>query len=112
MHCLVKNDGTVTTSRILLEWRKSKDPFWEFICKMQIYMMSQTLKTTDELRYLSPKEAEFINELGYGNCNHIELSKTLESEGNWDGINEDLYWKLSNSAKEIFSPIKKYHGQF
>ena len=107
-----KNDGTVTTSRVLLEWRKGKGPFWEFICKMQIYMLSRTLKTTDDLRYLSPQEAEFINELGYGNCNHIELPKTLESEGNWDGINENLYWKLSDSAKEIFSPIKNIIESF
>ena len=101
-----KNDNVVTPKRIFNEWYTNKGPFWEFICKMQLFLRDQKLRITSDLRNLSPLEERYISEIGYGNANLIELPKTLDKEGNWETIDENMYWQISESAKTIFSPIK------
>lgn len=100
------NDETVTANRLLGEWAYGKGPFWEFVCKMQIYLRTTVLKTTEDLRYLTDEEQKYLHQIGYGNCNMIEKPKALNEEGYWDEINKELYWQIASYAREIFSPIK------
>lgn len=101
-----KNDNVVTPERILEEWRYKKGPFWEFICKMQLFLNDRLLRSTSDLRSLSMKEQELLREIGYGNANLLELPKTLEKEGSWDSIEKSKYWQMVESMRSIFSPIK------
>lgn len=105
-HYLCVNDATVTAERLLGEWAYNKGPFWEFICKMQIYIRTGILKSTDELRSLTKHEENILHEIGYGNMNAIEIPRTLQKEGYWDSISQNDYWQMVNSAKSIFQPIK------
>lgn len=107
-----KNDNVVTPERILKKWSYSKGPFWEFLCKMQLFFKDQRLRSTSDLRSLSIEEQKSIYEIGYGNANLLELPKTLEKEEYWESIDKEDYWRMIEGVKSIFSPIKNILDSF
>lgn len=107
-----KNDNVVTPERILKEWSYNKGPFWEFICKMQLYFKDQKLRSTSDLRHLSIEEQRSLYEIGYGNANLLELPTTLEKEEYWESIDQTKYWQMVDGIESIFSPIKNILDSF
>jgi len=105
-YLLLKNDSIVTSLRILLESEYSKGSFWQFVCKLQLYIQTGQLYSTDDLRKLSLKEVSYVDSIGYGNLNSLELPKTLCKEGSWDSIDDELYWEIKTNADSIFNPLK------
>lgn len=99
------NNKEVTPERILQDWYSNKGRFWEFVCKLHLYIRTSKILTNDDLRSLSPQEKEMIHEIGWGNMNSVELVKTLIKEGTWENISSDFYWQLKKSSEEIFDPI-------
>jgi hypothetical protein len=104
---LRKNDDTVTTSRILIEWYKGKGAFWQFVCKLHLFLRTGVIKSTEDLRHLSLDEVAMIDEIGYGNYNAIETYKTLEKEEFWKEISGEEYQAVKNAYESLRSSAAK-----
>lgn len=100
------NNNEVTPNRILHDWYSNKGRFWEFVCKLHLYIRSGKILSNDDLRRLSPDEVELIGEIGWGNMNSIELKKTLKKEERWNVIDASKYSLLKKSSEDIIDPIK------
>lgn len=105
---LTINNKVVTPKRILEEWHGDKGVFWEFVCKLHLYIRTGCILKNDDLRSLSQEEVAMIEEIGYGNMNSIELQSTLgpQKEDIWDSINESLYWQLKHFSEQTIDPIE------
>lgn len=100
-YLLRKNDDVVTTRRILLDWAYDKGTFWKFICKLQLYIQTGRLYSTEDLRKLSLDEICHIDSMGYGNLNSIELNNTLSDEGYWVNMNHEAYWAMKQASASL-----------
>lgn len=102
------NNNVVTPERILEEWRSDKGRFWEFVCKLHLYIRTGRIYDNNDLRNLSQNEIVMIEEIGYGNTNSIELPYTLgpKKEDIWDSINKNQYGHLKQFSEQIIDPIK------
>lgn len=101
------NNNVVTPERILDEWHNNKGLFWEFVCKLHLYVRIGRIFNNDDLRRLNKEEVAMIEEIGYGNMNSIELRSTLgpQKEGIWDSINKCQYWQLKRFSEQTMDPI-------
>lgn len=95
----------VTPKRILQDWYSDKGRFWEFVCKLHLYIRTGKVLNNDNLRNLSSAEVEMIKEIGWGNMNSVELEKTLRKEGEWDAIDPSKYYRLKRSSENLLDPI-------
>lgn len=103
---LTINNNVVTPQRILEEWYSDKGRFWEFVCKLHLYIRTGRILNNDGLRNLSQEEVDGVGEIGWGNMNCIELPRTLMKEELWDSIDKDGYWQLKQFAEESIDPIE------
>lgn len=101
-----KNDNTVTSRRILIDWANDRNGFWKFVSKLHLFIRTGKLYSNQELRELSLEEFKIIDEIGYGNLNSMELPETLQCEKKWENIDQDLYDKLKTITDKLFDPLK------
>ncbi len=115
---LTINNNVVSPKRILGDWHSNKGLFWEFVCKLHLYVRTARLLNNDGLRHLSSDEVEMIGEIGYGNMNSIELQSTLgpKKEDIWDSIDKNQYWQLKHFSEKTIDPIinliQAYHPDY
>ncbi|MBD5257491.1 MAG: hypothetical protein HDS52_02220 [Barnesiella sp.] len=99
------NNQCVTPYRILEDWYNDKGRFWEFVVKLHLYIRTEKILNNESLRNLSVEETNFVKEIGWGNMNSIELSKTLKKEGIWDSLEKNHYNSLKQSSELILDPL-------
>ena len=113
---LTINNNVVTPERILEEWYSDKGRFWEFVCKLHLYIRTGRILDNDDLRSLSQDEIAMVGEIGWGNMNTVELKSTLKKEEIWESLNTIEYNALKQSSEIILDPIaniiKAYHPDY
>lgn len=108
---LRKNCEALSTEKRVSGWSGYTGSFWYVVNMLHLRLRQGKII---DMKTLSPKMIEVLNEIGYGNLNSIELPVTLQKQECWDDIDKEKYWIIKKSAEkhidrydlidDVFSP--------
>ena len=95
---LERNSKALTLEKRIYSWPDRPGSFWFGVNSLQLKLLLDRDPKMG-LRDLSEEEREVIDGIGYSNLNSIEIESTLRSQGYWDQISQEQYWKIKKSSE-------------
>lgn len=106
---LCKNCEALSTEKRVSGWSGYTGSFWYVVNMLHLRLRYGEIV---DMKTLSPKMIEVLNEIGYGNLNSIELPVTLQKQGYWGDIDEEKYWKIKKFAEKHIDCYNLIHDVF
>ncbi len=95
----IDNNNVWPTGDDFLEYtNNSAGGFWTLAARLHLKI--KTGHSNYAIRPdLEDKYKELLQDMGWGNLNSIETQQSLDKHGEWDDIDQDIYWKIKSKSR-------------
>ena len=97
-----ENNNLMTVDKIIEYSNNKEGNFWTLIIRLHVFLCTNEIINVNEF---SENDKQYLEEIGYGNLNSIELPKSLQNQGLWDTLNETIYWDVKEKSR-VFDSLK------